>query len=136
MESKKQTKRSFKYIKNKLIIFYYDNIYSIFNDSLERTRMQVLAGIPDVHQDNAELYRKYDTALKYVNQYDKKPSKKEDLDKNKFIKTMIDERRNVAKRQKDSIITAEPMIEISQEEEMNLFKQFIEDGKKTKLTNQ
>ena len=63
MAPQKPKKRFFKYIKSKLIVFYCDNIHSIFSNSLERTRMQVIAGISEADQDNPDLYKRYDAAV-------------------------------------------------------------------------
>jgi len=154
MALQKPKKRFFKYIKSKLIVFYCDNIHSIFSNSLERTRMQVIAGIAEPFQDNADLYKRYDAAVKYIKLYKEKPVKKEDTNKEAFIKILTDAKHqgaNIAataktaetkslwelgEDAKDKLekYRSEPTPEISAEEEMKLFQRFIESGKKAKQT--
>jgi hypothetical protein len=155
MGLQKPKKRFFKYIKSKLIVFYYDNIHSIFSNSLERTRMQVIAGIAEPFQDNADLYKRYDAAVKYIKLYKEKPVKKEDTNKEAFIKILTDAKQqgtNIAETSKtveqkkalwelgedakDKLekYRSEPTPDISPEEEMKLFQRFIESGKKAKQT--
>ena len=116
--------------------------------------MQVIAGIAEPFQDNADLYKRYDAAVKYIKLYKEKPVKKEDTNKEAFIKILTDAKHqgaNIAataktaetkslwelgEDAKDKLekYRSEPTPEISAEEEMKLFQRFIESGKKAKQT--
>lgn len=73
MKLNKPKKKLFKFIKCKLIVFYYQRIHSIFSDSLDKARMQFIAGIHDPNY--SDLYKRYKMALDYVNRYSKIPQK-------------------------------------------------------------
>lgn len=152
MKLNKPKKKLFKFIKCKLIVFYYQRIHSIFSDSLDKARMQFIAGIHDPNY--SDLYKRYKTALDYVNRYSKIPQKIGNIKgeylniieaarKQDTIIALSNENGSYSKKlwelgkdaqEKLEKLKSESIPEMSPEEEMEMFKKFIQGGIKSKQT--